>query len=209
MRPISDYFSPKLQRDFKRAVPTLRRMLGRVAFQDRDTQFGVSGETFRAFRDCSNRPSELYRCWAAGVCEKLSPQSLDGHLRSRQSFMAWHGALAEDLQAHWRKHEDKELSFAHQHKLVDLFVKWLSGHSFGLPTIPIGFAAHANCALDRQTLAKLNECLSYALPMPAPSMGHILSDRTYSYCQELIAEFTVHCGGTPLLFDYFAWKRGG
>ena len=72
-----------------------------------------------------------------------------------------------------------------------------------------GFEAHAHCALDRHTLTKLNGCLSFALPMPHASMGNILTNNTYVFCQDLISEFTRHCGGTPLLFDYFAWKRGG
>jgi hypothetical protein len=72
-----------------------------------------------------------------------------------------------------------------------------------------GFINHAICPLDRQILARLNECLSGALPMASPSMGHIANMRTYDFCQELIADFAGSCGGTPLLFDYWAWKRGG
>jgi hypothetical protein len=40
-------------------------------------------------------------------------------------------------------------------------------------------------------------------------MGHIANEHTYNFCQDLVAEFAASCGGTPLLFDYYAWKRGG
>ena len=209
MRPLSHYFAPELQREFTEALPDLRAQLGRLPFARRDRQLGVGGETFRAYRNWTYPPSTTYRTWAAQVCKRLSPQYLQQQLISQTAFDAWHTSLATSVQDQWRITEGKDLSFAHQHKLVDLFIKWLSGYDFGTPIISAGFEAHAKCALDRQTLQKLNECLSTALPMPAPSMGHILTKTTYLFCQELIAEFSMSCGGTPLLFDYFAWKRGG
>ena len=209
MQPIARYFAHKLKREFTRVIPKLRAELAQVPFAQHGLDYGVGGETFRAFRNWEHRPSDLYRTWAASVCAQLSPDILAEKLGSRRAFAQWHRSLVVDLQAHWFAHENHHLSFAHQYKLVDLFIKWMSRHDFGSPKIPVGFEAYAHCALDRQTLGKLNECLSLALPMPNPSMGDILADTTYFFCQDLIREFTTHCGGTPLLFDYFAWKRGG
>lgn len=209
MRSVSHYYDPKLQGKFAEALPYLRAQVGQVPFAEHDYQFGVGGETFRAYRNWARPPSETYRNWATQVCDQLSPLYLQEQLNSQSSFDKWHSSLATNLQDHWRMVEGNALSFAHQHKLIDLFIKWLSGYNFGSPIATAGFVAHARCALDRQTLQKLNECLSYALPMPEPSMGHVLSQTTYVFCQELIAEFSMSCGSTPLMFDYFAWKRGG
>lgn len=209
MQPLSIYFDPMLMASFARALPRLHRQLATLPFAKRKATFGIAGETFRAYTGWHNPPSILYREWAASICETLTPEALMARLETRQSFLAWHASLAASLQKHWYRHEYRHLSFAHQYKLVDLCIKWLSRHDFGSTEITSGFVAHANCALDRQTLAKLNACLSFALPMPAPSMGHILGPTTYQFTQEAIAAFALHCGGTPLLFDYFAWKKGG
>jgi hypothetical protein len=209
MRSLLGYIDPKLAAKFTAALPRLKKKLGAVPYAKRKPSYGVAGETFRAYQGWNNKPSELYRDWAAVICESLTSELLVTHLQSRSAFLKWHESLAASLQKQWFSRERKRLSFAHQYKLVDLFVKWLSRHDFGLKTITSGFAAYANCALDRQTLKKLNACLSHALPMPAPSMGHIICRNTYQFSQEAISEFAAYCGGTPLLFDYFAWKKGG
>jgi hypothetical protein len=209
MRPISHYFSSLLINQFGRELPTLRRAIGVKPFQDRDEQFGVAGETFRALRGLEIQPSVLYRTWAAALCNELDTLNLLENLGSRDAFLTWHSTLVNELSEHWRKHGGGELSFAHKNKLIDLLIKWLSSHDFGSVGVSTGFVAHANCALDRQTLTKLNECLSYALPMPAPSMGHISCKNTYDFCQSVILDFAGQIGGTRLLFDYFAFRRGG
>jgi hypothetical protein len=209
MRPISHYFSLPLINQFERELPTLRKAIGVKPFRERDDRFGVAGETFRALRGLEVQPSALYRRWAAALCHELDTVNLLENLGSRDAFLTWHSTLVNELSVHWRKHGGGELSFAHKNKLIDLFVKWLSSYDFGSMAVSSGFVAHANCALDRQTLTKLNECLSYALPMPSPSMGHIGCKNAYELCQSIIGEFAEQIGGTRLLFDYFAWRRGG
>ena len=209
MQPISLHFAPVLQKEFTEAIPRLRKQLGSIPFAEKDYTFGVGGETFRAFRNVSNRPSELYRTWAARVCDRLTPATLAKQGTTDETFEAWHAHLVADLQREWQSRDGARLSVAHQYKLIDLLIKWLSRHDFGDPANTKGFEAHAHCALDRQTLTKLNECLSFAFPMAHASMGNILTSNAYVFCQDLISEFTRSCGGTPLLFDYFGWKRGG
>jgi len=213
MRPISEYFSRKHQDAFSAALPGLRKLVGIEPFAKHDKKFGAAGNTLRAYRDFSKPPSVVFRKWAAEVCGHRSTSEfsseLERHLASRAAFLRWHVTLGRGLQRVWRREEERSLKFAQQFKLIDLFIKWLSEHDFGSASVKEGFIQNANCALDRQILAKLNECLSRALPMPAPSMGHISNEHTYNFCQDLIAEFARNCGGTPLLFDYWAWKRGG
>lgn len=209
MSPFSSYFDPKQAAAFRKALPNLNRQLGKIPFEDRKSTYGVAGETFRAYTGWSNKPSETYRDWAESICNRITVEQLLQHLKARDEFRAWHDKLAKSLQKHWYRIERRRLSYAHLYKLVDLFVKWLSRHQFGNSEITSGFSNFANCALDRQTLKKLNQCLSLALPMPAPSMGHILGPKTYQFSQEAIAAFSLHCGATPLLFDFYAWKRGG
>ena len=208
MRTISEHFSRKHQQAFSAALPRLRKLVGTKAFKLHNHQYGAAGNTLRAYRAFLKPPSAVFRSWAAKVSGRL-PSNLERHLATRDAFLHWHASLARQLQHVWRREQMTPLNFAHQFKLVDLFVKWLSEHDFGSTSITEGFIMYANSALDRQVLAKLNECLSGALPIRAPSMGHISNEHTYAFCQDLIAEFAGSCGGTPLLFDYYAWRRGG
>lgn len=45
--------------------------------------------------------------------------------------------------------------------------------------------------------------------MSNPSMKDIHNHVTYTFCQDAITEFAEASGGTRLLFDEYAWKRGG
>lgn len=209
MQSLPDYFSSKHGKAFARALPELRQRIGRTPIAQHNSDFGVGGNTFRAYRDWHLPPSSVYREWADGVLTNLDAQLLAVQTATVDGFRSWHASLADSLQAHWTAQQGDSLSFAHQHKLIDLFIKWLSGHDFSVPRLTDAFMLYGNCALDSQTLGKLNECLSLALPLTKPSMGDIHSRRTYDFCQTLIGCFAHHYGGTRLLFDYFAWRPGG
>lgn len=209
MKMLSYYFNPDLGERFANGLPELMNQIGKISFINRDSSYGVAGNTFRAYRGYEARPSQLYQEWAESICNEFSIPMLKKQLRTREGFLVWHTYLAESLQQQWIRREGLSLSVAHKYKLVDLFIKWLSGHDLGSSVLSKYLVTHANCALDSQSLSKLNECLSFALPLSNPSMGDIQSEATYQFCQELIERFSTHFGGSPLLFDYFAWKKGG
>ena len=206
--PMS-YIDRRAAEAFRKAVPQLKDHLGKRPFGKRDDRYGVAGNTLRAIRCRSRRPSLTFRQWAERTCNTLAAEKLAEHVRSQDAFDCWHAALVKSLQAHWRRQEGTSLSVAHRYKLIDLFVKWLALHDFGDPRIIDGLTRHSNCALDSQVLEKLNHCLSYALPIRNPTMGDVSHESTYRFCQGLISEFAQQCGGTRLLFDIYAWKPGG
>ena len=209
MKNLSLHFSQEIGTAFAKSVKRSRKLIGSVAFQHKGSKYGVGGNTFRAYTGYTLPPSAAYRGWGESVCNELDIRSLAKQLATAKGFQSWHASLADSLQAHWTDQQGDPLSFAHQYKLIDLFVKWLSKHNFDSPKFSEALLAHANCALDSQTLRVLNEGLSMALPISKPSMGDVHSKITYNFCQELIAEFAAHFGGTRLLFDYFAWEPGG
>jgi hypothetical protein len=206
---LSDYFDKKLNAEFEDAVPVLRKQLGQRRAGDWGSGYGVAGNTFRALGGYTKAPSPVYQEWAAKQLRGLNGQSVYDRAQSRDTFVKWHSSLVAGLEDHWNKAMQAPLSFAHSRKLVDLFIKWLSHFDFGSIEITDALVSHANCALDRQTLKKLNACLSEALPMSSPSMGDVASESTYRFCQAAITEFAQSAGGTRLLFDCFGWKRGG
>jgi hypothetical protein len=209
MHTLRNFYCVERGTEFTGALPALRQRIACRPFRQLDTAMGVGGNTFRAYREWPVPPSRVYRAWAVSVSQTLNSSKLAETLKTRESFLTWHETLGNSLDAHWFKQQGGSLSFAHRYKLIDLFVKWLSSHNFGVPALTEALVLHANCALDSQTLSMLNECLSLALPISKPSMGDIHSRYTYDFCQDLIGEFASHHGGTRLLFDYFAWRPGG
>lgn len=206
---LSEYFDKKLRAEFEEAIPVLRQQLGKRTAGDWGSTYGVGGNTFRALGGYGQAPSPVYREWAATQLGRLDGQFIHDSARTRETFLEWHSSLVASLERHWNKAMQAPLSFAHSRKLVDLFIKWLSHFDFGPSAVTDVLVAHANCALDRQTLKKLNDCLSNALPISNPSMGDVVSESTYRFCQAAITEFAESAGGTRLLFDCFGWKRGG
>ena len=210
-------------KEFQRALPSLRKELGKqVLLLSEKCSYGVGSNTYRAFKGpkepspskkyekLKTPPSKAYSAWANKVCKSLDAKALAKQIATVQGFEAWHGSLAESLQKHWKKVQAGEsLSLAHKYKLIDLFVKWLSNHNFDCPELTKAFEEHAHCALDSQTLEKINACISYALPIKNPSMGDITTQAAYDFCQQLIAGFARSQGGSSLLFDYHSWKSGG
>lgn len=204
-------FSASCGKDFKRALPDLRKKLGKLPFtQDSKCTYGVGGNTFRAYTGLDTPPSKAYRDWASKVSKDFEARALAKQIATAEGFEVWHSSLALSLEKHWKKvHGSKFKSPAYKYKLLDLFVKWLSGHDFQCPELTKAFENHAHCALDSQTLEKINACMSYALPLKKPSMGDITTETAYDFCQQLIAGFTRSQGGSALLFDYHSWKSGG
>jgi hypothetical protein len=203
---IKQYFSEECGVALKEASEKINKQIGSIPFKRRDATYGVDGSTLRAFRGWSNSPGLIYREWACGICDSLCQNGLSIQINSRADFLDWHEYLASSLQLFWQERQYGKLSTAHLYKLVDLFVKWLSRHDFNNEKLTSAFVHYGNCALDKKTLNKINECLSNVLPLVDPSMGDVGCKRSYDFCQDLIFEFAGSYGSTRLLFDYFAWQ---
>lgn len=209
MEELRIHYDVSIGMQFETEIASIREAIGRKPFNQRDSTFGVAGNTFRAYRNHPERPSKVYRDWASDICNPIDAERLSVSIDCPGGFNNWHLSLAESLQTYWSSEQRSNLSFAHLYKLVDLFIKWLSSHSFNSTNLHQILAEQANCALDSQTLQKINQCLSMALPLSKPSMGDIHSRVTYDFCQRIIGDFAKTYGGTRLLFDYFAWRKGG
>ena len=209
MRWLDDYISEREGRAFKKQLPRLQKRLGEVDWPPPTYSYCISGNTLRAFPGCHNRPRDLVDGWAERVWKGIEPSELAKAITSKAGFEKWHDSLHTALKRRWRYYEGEVPSLAHRLKLVDLLIKWLSQHNFGSDELKQAFEKNAHCALDSQVLSKLNACYSCALPLRNPSMGDIVNMNTYLICQKLVERFSNRFGGTPLLFDYYAWQRGG
>ena len=208
MTDLKKYISKEIAKEFSRKLPKLQTKTGKIPITKHQSDYGISGNTFRAFRGFKHQPSYVYRAWAKSITTSIAGRHIAQKACSRDSFLKWHRELTESLQKYWKKKQGKRLSFAHCFKCVDLYISWLVTHNFGEASVSVALEKVANCPLDSQILKKLNLCYSNALPMGNPSMGHIANENTYEFCQNLIGVFAENCGGSRLLFDRFAYKRG-
>jgi len=209
MHRLDDYISAKYGAKYVRSIPKIVKELGALDISIRKPGFyGVSGNTFRAYQGWDNQPSVIFNGWAKRIVESIDPQNLSKQIKEREGFLEWHDSLFSSLERRWRYYEGSTPDLAHKLKMIDLFIKWLSAHNLGNPKIITALVRHANCALDSQTLDMMNKCYSNALPLGKTSMGNIKTIQSYLLCQDLIDRFSRRFGGTRLLFDYYAYKRG-
>jgi hypothetical protein len=206
-KAMESYISRRKQREFARALSSIRREIGASEDIDLDGSFGVEGSTFRAYRGWRRSPSEIYQSWAQKHTKLILRRLPTDKISSRRGFIEWHSALHMSLKRHWSRNEGRQLSIAHGYKLIDLFVKHLSRHQFAdMRFVPM-LVRNANCPLDQKTIRELNLCYSRILPIrSSPSMGDIHSQETYDFCQAMISVFCKECGGSRLLFDFWAWR---
>lgn len=206
---MEKYYNETLGKEFASKVSLLKQQLRTQEFNPEKSTFGISGSTFRAFKDCKVPPSKVYQDWAKSTTKRLFESQKIPNLSSQIEFDNWHIGVIDSFKTFWEREQGEERIFAHTYKVVDLYIKWLSSLKECPKQLCDGILKFGYCALDSQILIKLNECLSGALPIRNPSMGDISNRNTYDFCQTLIEGFCVKYGGTRLLFDYFAWKPGG
>ena len=195
--------------EFKGCLADVRKNFGKKSTKDIDPTYGVEGNTLRAYRGPKKPPSCTFREWAESHTEEIIKIQPSNSISTESKFKEWHTATAISLSSHWRKVQDVDLSFAHTYKLVDLYIKWLSQFEFKDKIFVEYLTTYASCALDRQTLDKINICYSMCLPIRNPSMGNIHNANTYELCQEIIGDFCRNAGATKLEFDFWAWRKGG
>lgn len=194
------------------------------------TQFGVEQSTLRSISTGLDGPQHgplcVYNEWAASQIGLLSKdRSRWPLLHQREEFEQWHAELTKSLCAHWNARSlqiaalrsqakgetvepvNAELSIAHRYKLVDLFVRWLRMKSEQAPVLAAACLANGHIPLDRKSLHVLSETFG-GLGLRGPfSMGDVHTSGAYEFYQALARAVCAEAGGSPLLFDVFAWNH--
>ena len=125
---MKKYYNAKLGKDFSDQVETLKKLARKDSFDEKNSTYGIEGNTFRAFTGYKLPPSQVYREWA-GEQTRLIFSNSDISFNRQSEFDEWHNNKFESLKNHWFERQGKELSFAHTYKAVDLYVKWLCSNS--------------------------------------------------------------------------------
>lgn len=184
------------------------------AFRDTQEEFdaaksmpadiGITGSTFRAYRNCAASPSSVYREWAQSKGYSTINQN---PVSDRKSFQTLHEALLRSLADYWHTQGLRDLSFSERHKIVDLFVKavaFRSGHA--CVAARSSLYNYANIPLDKFSLLAISDLFYGIVNSPTPSMGHIRDQETYDFLQAQIFSLTQKEGLPNLVFDHYAWN---
>ena len=226
---VRDYFNTEWLQMYEDYLPAARSWW--LKNTSTKTVFGVEQTTARSYstgqRGASSGPVAVFNEWAAYQVQALEQDP--GWLRTlakREGFDRAHAGLAASLDAHWQqrvaaisaiteagdlsegqRRVSRVLTVGQKYKFVDLFVRhlWIEHGDRALnadSSLP-----HARTPLDRKSLHVLSATFNGILIAPKFSMGMVVSEAQYSYCQALV-EMVCHArGGTPLLFDVFAWHH--
>jgi len=215
---LSRSINKKELQSFEELIPEIKRELIHrhrwdSKLREMEKKFGVDVNTIRAFSNFLE-PLQTYHNWAKKHTKKLTLDKLLHITASENNFKKWHCQLAKSIvnDAGWilKEKDKKELKFAYQYKLVDLYIKWLTRYDFGSKEINDGFTKYAHCALDSKILKKLKSCFNGSLSFIKnnPSMGDICDLDDYLDIQNAIKFLCSHTGkkASPILFDYYAWN---
>ena len=192
---------------FEAELPGIRERFNKLSLSSMPENYGIAGNTFRAYTNWPKRPSQVYKSWAEKVTKQFNekpPKRI--HAKSQEEFDKWHQVLFDALQDHWKKNQGGTLSIAHGYKIIDLYLKNIAFYNFGDRAFTNSIVQYGNCALDKQILNKLNLCMGGCLPIRNPSMGHITNMNCYRFCQSLITEFCGKAKGTRVEYDTWAWQ---
>jgi hypothetical protein len=227
---LSSYLSNEWLQLYKDYLPTAREWW--LKNTTTKSKFGVDQSTARSYstgqRGPINGPVAVFNEWA-----QYQMQALDQDpewrqtLNTREGFERAHAGFAASLAGHWRQRVSQvsatlqnserlprkrqrvtlELATSQKYKFVDLFVRhlWIERSDRSLDAE--SSFPHARSPLDRKSLHVLSATFSGILMAPRFSMGMVDSEAKYSYCQALVDLVCRVEGGTPLLFDVFAWHH--
>ena len=168
------------------------------------TDLGITGSTFRAYRNCGGSPSATFRSWATGEAYALINRRA---VQNRKDFLKLHGELASSLSAHWSRTGLRNLTVAEKYKIVDLFVKavaFTSAHPSEKEREALYH--YGNIPLDKFSLIAIDSLFYGIVVNPTPSMGHIRDEQTYGFLQDQIYRLTQATNIPNLVFDHYAWN---
>lgn len=165
---------------------------------------GITGSTFRAYRNCSSSPSEIYRAWAV---EKGFRAVALHPVTTREEFLSLHKSLTSSFEKSWNRSGCRPLTFAEKYKVVDLFTKALAfskGHE--CEESRFGLYRFANIPLDKFSLLAVSKLFYGIVVDDSPRMGHIKDIETYDFLQSQIFQLTCSAEVPNLAFDHYAWN---
>lgn len=171
-----------------------------------NSNFGVSGNTYRVFRGLPKKPSNVFRKWAFDIVKDDVFLEEVALITNKIEFSVIHVKYASLLDKYWKYEQGVELSLAHRNKLIDLFFKFVAKCNLSNEAINNNIIAFANIPVDSKTLLGLNKMYNGILLNDKISMGVIKTKYAYDYIQELVLLLSEKTNMPALYFDYFSFN---
>lgn len=167
---------------------------------------GVTGNTFRAFRNLSVRPSVAFRAWAVSYIE--STQDELKVISEMHSYALYVHSATEDLCSYWGKTTGTEIGYGRAAKLLNLVLKkfvCLSSLSEDQRSTLISLQ---HVPLDSYTIIGLRSVAPDLSISRGATMKFIEDRRQYDLFQAIIRAITEKAGVPPIYYEVLAWDMG-
>jgi hypothetical protein len=169
----------------------------------------VASNTFRAFHNCSSKPSQVFREWG----NEHFKDTLDKYrgAKSQREFDKWLGDIVQSLQETWPHEAGRKLGFGASLKLVNLVAKHLCICKEINSEDGKRVAWYLHVPLDRYTIVALRNCSSdvppatWKIPSEA-TMSFIQKPELYWAFQYRIRELAFAAHVPPIVFDFVCWN---
>jgi len=171
------------------------------------TNWGIEGNTFRAYVNFKERPSLIYREWAKKTVTETNFLKTLNTTQKYNDFRKVHKYLQKSLDQFWTHKQGKSLTLAQRNKIIDLFIKFLSTAEIeGFKSINNAALQFGHAPLDKFALLAVRDCFYGIVLSVNPSMGDVTETETYEFIQDQIKELMGAARLPNLFFDYYAWN---
>lgn len=219
---LSSYFDREWLRLYESYLPEALRWWEKNT--STKSAYGVEQTTARSYSTGVRGeygPVAVFNEWAKYQVEALERDANWRQvLATPEGFARAHAGFGASLAEHWKNRVSgissgaragariaHELSVGQKYKFVDLFVRYLWVERSDRKLSAQENLPHAHAPLDRKSLHVLSACYNGILLAPKFTMGMVVNEEQYRFCQALVQRVCDEVGGTPLLFDVFAWHH--
>lgn len=166
----------------------------------------VGPNTFRAFRNLPNPPSQVFRDWALDALVRRGYFDRLKSVRTQNDYDMWLLELVKDLRKRWKHRMAHSMPFGASYKLPNLLMKKVCQRLS--PSHCKRVTKFLHIALDRYTLAGIRNFIMLPdgrMISRTASMGSIKTEQEYRSLQEGMRKLAKRGGVPPIAYDYLAW----
>ena len=170
----------------------------------------VESNIFRAFHNCSTRPSEIYRQWASENFEQivLDFKKVNSQI-DQYKFIFKYGDSLLNSWAQETLESNSYLQYGPALKIINLLIKMLQESVIYRQPEKIKFQQVPLDSFSLRPIRKIiNELtdLNYKIAIPATaSMSFINTQQLYSIIMEAIFKLCKLSKISPIVYDYWCW----
>ena len=169
---------------------------------------GVSGNTFRAFRNLPVRPSVTFRSFATDYIN--DSMSTLRSISNAEEYDTYINDACLALNQHWRNATGSEMGYGRGTKLLNLVIKKLCCFNDLTQDERDALITLMHVPLDSYTIFGLRKAapeLHIPSNSSATTMRFIETPKQYRKFQKVISSIAQEAGVPPIYYDILAWDK--